>query len=385
MSVRDVKRDAPHRPDDVPGEDASGDDLEVRETFRIASEFAPHVTVTEQTFFGHGWQPLTLSILQSLWFLPADADFDIPFLVDWYKRLGWKGANGKPLGAPVIRREIALIREAGYVTTARLRGESGKAVGIQYSVSQRRTDQPSDGAWVPAFPGNGDNRRSDHVWPLATRGESPHVANGDNRRSDHVWPLATCGESPHVANEAKPQVAPRVANAPSPPHPPEEVTTSSPSPLMDTTGRVPAAPVEEEGVVFDPEETAAAVRFVQTLPQPWCVGRLKAKAIGPVLLEAMAEQGWPKLAEMDERTRGLLVEQLTKNPTGVKNYGSVLERDRVPNLPLFDVVAGPGAGVPAQGSRSGPGPVPTPDPDYKPVPAPAAVAELLASLRKPGI
>ncbi|MFI8258880.1 hypothetical protein, partial [Streptomyces filamentosus] len=175
MSVRDEQRDTPHRPeDDMPG----GDALEVHETFKIASEFAPHVTVTEQTFFGHGWQPLTLSILQSLWFLPTDADFDIPFLVDWYKRLGWKGANGKPLGAPVIRREIALIREAGYVTTARLRGESGKAVGIQYSVSQRRTDQPSDGAWVPAFPTDGDNRRSDHVWPMTTRGESPHVANG---------------------------------------------------------------------------------------------------------------------------------------------------------------------------------------------------------------
>ncbi|MFC8495893.1 hypothetical protein ACFUJU_34875 [Streptomyces sp. NPDC057235] len=88
---------------------------------------------------------------------------------------------------------------------------------------------------------------------------------------------------------------------------------------------------------------------------------------------------------MDERTRTLLVEQLTKNPIGVKNYSSVLERDRVPNLPLFDVVAGAGGSVPAQGSRSGPGPVPAPDPGYKPVPAPAEVAELLAGLRKPTV
>ncbi|WP_411078286.1 hypothetical protein [Streptomyces sp. cmx-10-25] len=169
-----------------------------------------------------------------------------------------------------------------------------------------------------------------------------------------------------------------------PPHPPEEVTTSSPYPLTDTTGHMPAAP-GEEAEVFDTGETAAAVRFVQTLPQPWCVGRLKAKAIGPVLLEAMAEQGWPKLSEMNERTRGLLVEQLTKNPVGVRNHGLVLERDRVPNLPLFDVVAGPGGSVPAQGSRSGPGPVPAPDPGYKPVPAPAEVAALLAGLRKPTV
>lgn len=203
-------------------------ELEVRETFKLTSEFAPHVTVTEETFFGHGWQPLTTSMLMSLWFLPADASFDIPFLVDWYQRLGWKGANGKPLGAPVIRREIGLIREAGYVTVTRLRGESGQAVGIQYSVSQRRSDQPEDGAWIPAPPGTEGIRRSDHVQALTTRGQSPHAANDNQGRSDHVRPMTTRGESPHVVNEVKPQVAPRVANGGSPPHPPEEVTTSSP-------------------------------------------------------------------------------------------------------------------------------------------------------------
>ncbi|MFE4660906.1 hypothetical protein ACFRFJ_29970 [Streptomyces hydrogenans] len=368
-----------HSPDD-----SMADELEVHETFKVAAEFAPHVVVTEQTFFGHGWQPLTTSILMSLWFLPADAKFDIPFLVDWYERIGWKGANGKPLGAPVIRREIGRIREAGYVTVARLRGEKGQAVGIQYSVSQRRSDQPSDGAWIPALPGDGKSSRSGHVGALATRGQSPHVANEESSRSGHVGALATRGQSPHVANEAKPQVAPRVANGSSPPHPPEEVTTSSPNPLADTSGHMPAAPGEEEGVVFDPTETAAAARFLQTLPQPWCVGRVKAKALAPVLLETMADQGWPKLGELDDRARALLVQQLTKNPTGVRNHGSVLERDRVPNLPLFDVVAGSGAGIPAQGSGV-PGPPPAADPEYKPVPPPADISAILAGLRKPTI
>ncbi|MGW3378140.1 hypothetical protein [Streptomyces hydrogenans] len=377
-----MQRNTPHRPEDgMPG----GDALEVHESFKIASEFAPHVTVTEETFFGHGWQPLTTSILMSLWFLPADAKFDIPFLVDWYERIGWKGANGKPLGAPVIRREIGRIREAGYVTVTRLRGEKGQAVGIQYSVSQRRTDQPSTGAWVPAPPMDGENHRSDHVRPLATRGESPHVADGENRRSDHVRPLATRGESPHVADGEKPQVGPHVANASSPPHPPEEVTTSSPFPLSAPAGLKSAARGEEEGAVFDSRETAAAARFLQTLPQPWCVGRVKAKTLAPVLLEVMSDQGWPKLADLDDRARVLLVQQLTKNPTGVRNHGSVLERDRVPNLPLWDVVAGAGAGIPAQGSSSVPGPVPAADPGYKPGPPPADVAAILAGLRKPSI
>ncbi|WP_049658264.1 hypothetical protein [Kitasatospora sp. MY 5-36] len=167
-----------------------------------------------------------------------------------------------------------------------------------------------------------------------------------------------------------------------PPHPPEEVTTSSPSPLTDTTGRVPATPGEEEGRVFAPEETAAAVRLLQVLPQPWSVGRVKAKGIAPALLEAMFDQGWPRITELDDRARRLLVEQLTKNPGGIKNHGSVLERDRVPNLPLFEIVAG--AAIPAQGAAPRPS-LPKEDPDFKPVPAPAQVADLLASLRKPNI
>jgi hypothetical protein len=112
------------------------------------------------------------------------------------------------------------------------------------------------------------------------------------------------------------------------------------------------------------------------------VGRLKAKGLAPVLLEAMADQGWPRLAELDERCRRLLVSQLTKNPDGVRNHASVLERDRVPNLPLFEVVAG--TGVPAQGAACPP-PVPSVDPDRKPVAAPPEIAALLAGLRKPSI
>ncbi|MDX3064008.1 hypothetical protein PV518_17765 [Streptomyces sp. ND04-05B] len=91
------------------------DDPELRETFQLASEFAPHVTVTEETFFGHGWQPLTAAMLMSFWFLPVNARFDIPFLLDWFQRLGWKDADGMPLGAATIRREVDVLRAAGYV------------------------------------------------------------------------------------------------------------------------------------------------------------------------------------------------------------------------------------------------------------------------------
>jgi hypothetical protein len=136
-----------HHQQDAPHHSQSGRaDLEIRATYTKKSEFAPHVTTSEETFFGHGWQPLTIAFVQALWFLPPNQTFDVPFLVKWLDELGWKGTNGKPIGANVVRRELGLLWEAGYVQSHRLRGEGGKAVGIQYVVSQRRTDQPETGA-----------------------------------------------------------------------------------------------------------------------------------------------------------------------------------------------------------------------------------------------
>ncbi|MGW1044795.1 hypothetical protein [Streptomyces sp. NPDC002547] len=276
---------SPKRAVSTPAEPAT-DGLEVRETFKRASEFAPHVTVTEETFFSHGWQPLTISILQTLWFLPSDTAFDIPFLVDWYARIGWKGANGKPLGENVVRREIGLLRDAGYVTSTRLRGEGGRAVGIQYAVSQRRSDQPQDGSWLPVAPGTeSGNRRSDHMPPMATRGESPHVGNGGNRRSDHMPPMATRGESPHVGNGAKPQVAPRATNEVSPPHPPVGGGNTSPNPHKSSRAAkwAAACALAPEDYVPTEEETAAADAFLQDLPDRWQMSVDDARALAPLL------------------------------------------------------------------------------------------------------
>uniref|UniRef100_UPI002F919BBF hypothetical protein n=1 Tax=Kitasatospora indigofera TaxID=67307 RepID=UPI002F919BBF len=119
------------------------------------------------------------------------------------------------------------------------------------------------------------------------------------------------------------------------PHLQEEVTTSSPYPLTDTSGRGPAAPGEEEAVAFTADELTAASHLLQTLPQPWSQGRPKAKRLAPKLLEALADQGWPKILELSEADRPLLVRQLTKNPEKIGNHGSVLATDRIPNLPLY--------------------------------------------------
>lgn len=73
----------------------------------------------------------------------------------------------------------------------------------------------------------------------------------------------------------------------------------------------------------DPD-LAAAVAFLQELPEPWAVGRVTAKAYAPDLMAVIAEKGW----DLDE----LLVAELTKNPNGINSYRSVL-RSRIEDLP----------------------------------------------------
>jgi hypothetical protein len=102
-----------------------------------------------------------------------------------------------------------------------------------------------------------------------------------------------------------------------------------------------------------------------------------------MLLKAMADESWPKITELDDRARRLLVGQLIKNPEKVNNYSSVLEKYRIPDLPLFEAVAGPS--VPAQGSGPRSSQLPQEDPDFKPVPAPEKIRDLIAGLRRPNI
>ncbi|MER7743349.1 hypothetical protein ABTX34_34475 [Streptomyces sp. NPDC096538] len=310
-------------------------DLEVRATYTRKPEFAPHVTITEETFFGHGWQPLTIAFAQALWFLPPDQSFDVPFLVAWLEQLGWKGANGKPIGANVVRRELGLLREAGYVQSHRLRGEGGKAVGIQYVVSQRRTDQPETGSWIPAPEGF---RSSDHVSSMATRGQSPHVAIDKKTSSDHMAPLTTPGQSPRVVDGAKPQVAPRGTNGVHPPHPPEEVTTSSPYPLTDSSGSLPSQREEGEGG-FASKDLHAAESFLQQLRPPHHMGAASARKYAPLLLGAMAEQGWPSIFEVDHT---VLAREVTRDPQGFKRPSSLVPT-RIRDLPRYAIVTGASA------------------------------------------
>ncbi|WP_354643891.1 hypothetical protein [Kitasatospora camelliae] len=286
-----------------------------------AVEPEPSVTITDATFFGHGWQPTTIATLQAIWFMPQGMAFTVDDLAAWFSQLGWKSTNGRPFGVDGVRRELALIRQAGYIQAVRLRGDGGRVAGIRYEVSKRaQTDLPAAGPWIPIQNPNQENSSSDHVpSPTGDGGRREKVGNG-NRRSNHV-PLAT-GHGRRREKVGKPfsQVAPCAVGKPSPPHPPEEVDTSSPNPLKPT-----AQPTGEEAEDFSPEQIADAERFLQLLPAPWAVGRQTARRQAPRLLEAITAQGW----DLDRH----LTAELTKNPDRINNYSAVL-KTRIADLPL---------------------------------------------------
>ncbi|MFF8610893.1 hypothetical protein ACF06X_33845, partial [Streptomyces sp. NPDC015346] len=106
-----------------------------------------------------------------------------------------------------------------------------------------------------------------------------------------------------------------------PPHPPEEVETSSPYPL---TSADRSKEGEGQGSASNDEKTQAAYDFLQDLPNPWRAGRATARKLAPKLVEAITEQGWELNAD--------LAKKLTEAPEGIKSYPSVLAR-RIEDLP----------------------------------------------------
>ncbi|MFH8410378.1 hypothetical protein ACH4FX_37230 [Streptomyces sp. NPDC018019] len=285
---------------------------QMRETWARAIEPEPSVTITEETFFGHGWQPLTIAVLQALWFMPPGENFDVAELTGWFRAMGWKSANGKPLGEDAVRRELALIRKAGYIRAYRLKGEDGRMVGMRYEIS-KRPKPPQERIEVVAA-----GLVNPQVTPHASNDGTWNADETETRRSRHVPPMATYGESPHVADGAKPQVAPCASNGGFPPTPPREVVdTTSPNPLTDTAdhSRFAAREKKEEGAEaeFDAKAIAAAEEFLQELPAPWAVGRPTAKRYAPLLVESTRAQGW----DLDDALVAELIKgERPNNPQG---------------------------------------------------------------------
>ncbi|WP_330481399.1 hypothetical protein [Streptomyces sp. NBC_00724] len=281
--------------------------------------------MTEETFFGHGWQPLTLTVLQAIWFLPASAEFNVGQLVNWFDALGWKSANGKPLGEDAVRRELKLIREAGYVRAYRVKGENGRMAGMRYEISKRQMPPQEQIGVVTEFevkPQVGPHASNERTWML------PGTDKAEIRRSVHVPPMTAHGDPPNMVDQAKPQATPCASNHGAPPTPPyrEEEDSSSLKSSSITPGASATA-------------VAAAAEFLAELPGRWACGRKSAAELAPLLAEAVQEQDW--------KLSGDLVQQLTRRSQARRGALSVL-RERIEDLPRYRAARVAAGRVPGQ-------------------------------------
>ena len=300
-------------------------------TIGRAVEFEPSVTMTEEDFFDRGLQPLTLVILQSLWFLPQGREFSPESLASWFASLGWKGANGQPMSPKLLQRELRLLREAGFISATRIRGEKGRAAGIRYTVSKRAT--PANSAIhfadnAPVKPQVGPQVANDHRSSLPPGGIATKPQVGPQVANDHRSSLPPGGIA------TKPQVGPQVANGSTPPTPPpegEEVITSSPNPLTTPDGPSPhsgpaaRAAGKNPPAEITPEHIEAAVEWLQeALHAPFELGEPTARRYAPLLAERIQAQGW--------ELNGELAAKLCANPGGLDRPDLALKR-RIQELP----------------------------------------------------
>ncbi|MFJ8770200.1 hypothetical protein [Streptomyces clavifer] len=175
---------------------------------------------------------------------------------------------------------------------------------------------------------HGSEGRETRVSPGQTRNAENPPSRAERRKTRHPETRVSPGQTRNAENPP---------SGSSPPHPPEEVTTSSPNPLTDTTGCTSLPSPREEGEAgYAEEDLQAAADVLELLPDPWTQGKLNASKLAPKLLGAMAVQGWPGIHAVD---RALLTRQLTKNPHKVTNPYRLLAGDRIPNLPRYAVVA----------------------------------------------
>ncbi|MER5293537.1 hypothetical protein ABT382_15865 [Streptomyces pharetrae] len=181
----------------------------------------------------------------------------------------------------------------------------------------------------------GRGSRESRVSPGQSRNaENPQSGAGSRKTRDPESRVSP-GQSRNAEN-------PRSVSPP--PHPPEEVTTSSPYPLTDSVRSLPSQREEgEDG--FASKDLHAAESFLQQLRPPHHMGAASARRYAPLLLRSMAAQGWPSIFEVD---RLLLAREVTRDPQGFKRPSSLVPT-RIRDLPRYAIVTGADRG---QGSTA---------------------------------
>ncbi|MBD2835140.1 hypothetical protein ID871_31965 [Streptomyces pratensis] len=152
------------------------------------------------------------------------------------RELGVRAGNGSALvGKNAVYDSFARLREKGYIRRITPRDEKGRPTGTAYEFY----DWPS---WNPDAPKGAEIADSALFPQVSTTSGNAGTGNagsqvaqkGAKRQSVQVKPssgIAGTGiAGTGIAESAFPQVKSTSGNAGNPPHPPEEVTTSSPTP-----------------------------------------------------------------------------------------------------------------------------------------------------------
>lgn len=185
--------------------------------------------------------------------------------------------------------------------------------------------------------------------PAPSESRKTRVSPGQSRNTENPRSGAGSRKTRDPETRVSPGQSQKAENPQSgvhPPHPPEEVTTSSPYPLTDSQGSLPSQREEVEGG-FAPKDRHAAESFLQQLRPPHHMGAASARKYAPLLLRSMAEQGWPSIFEVD---RLLLAREVTRDPQGFKRPSSLVPT-RIRDLPRYAIVTGADRGEGATAER----------------------------------
>ncbi|MFH9590679.1 hypothetical protein ACH4LS_36770 [Streptomyces luteogriseus] len=256
------------------------------------------------------------------------------------------------VGKNAVYESFARLLEAGYVRRTQLPHPTkpGRKGPVVYEVY----DNP---AWNPDWSPTSETADHEKVKPqVATLPGTPEPVSREAGKAAGQNASRNAGSGndgsgvPGSGNRRVPagqnaSLVPGSGMA-SPPHPPEEVTTSSPYPLTDSAGSLPSQRGEEEGG-FAPKDLHAAESFLQQLRPPHHMGAASARKYAPLLLGSMAEQGWPSIFEVDHL---LLAREVTRDPQGFKRAASLVPT-RIRDLPRYAIVTGAGGDQGAAAER----------------------------------
>ncbi|MFJ6919164.1 hypothetical protein ACIQUX_35075 [Streptomyces sp. NPDC101133] len=261
------------------------------------------------------------------------------------------------VGKNAVYESFARLLDAGYVRRTQLPHPTkpGRKGPVVYEVYDNPAWNPD---WSPTSPrGEGQGEVKPQVATLPGTPEPSFGEAGKTAGRNASRNAGSGNNGSGVPGSGKRRVpagqtASRVPGSEiaSPPHPPGEEDSSSPTPHTRPSRSLPSQ--REEGPEFSPEEISAAEDFLQQM-KLWQAGASTARSCAPKLLHTMRQQGWPSLVDADADYLVLLEAEVLKNTGGAASWTKCLP-GWVRDLRRYAQVRPQPASAPAPGTGARP-------------------------------